>query len=337
LGNKIDYMNGQSTNKGGFVNVPGGAQVLFSTTGVVNAYRHADWLGSKRLSTGTGRGVNTDVAYAPYGERYANSVGTIFNFTGMDNDTKSDLYDFPAREYHPTQGRWVSPDPTFGDLTNPQTFNKYAYVGGNPLAATDPTGLWVDTPGTNVDISHIFFDKENAYFFGWFSAANQGGGTGQYLSYFRGSLRSWGGYSSLPGSHSEIEDSEARYLAMLADTLGDNKQKPKPQQSQSICSFVLCFNDKAPQSQPGDDQQQQQQQQTQGQPQPSSAGAPWPANSPAQQAEICQYWSYTNWVLRGGALFLTASGAGSEVGVPMLVINFASSILQSSWCGATHW
>jgi len=149
FGSKIDYMTGQSTNKGGFVNVPGGAQVLFSTTGVVSAYRHVDWLGSKRLATGTGRGVTLNVAYAPYGEQYANSVGTNFNFTGMDNDTKSDLFDFPAREYHPTQGRWISPDPAGLSAVNmydPQTWNRYAYVAGNPLNTVDPTGMFMATP-----------------------------------------------------------------------------------------------------------------------------------------------------------------------------------------------
>jgi RHS repeat-associated protein len=55
-----------------------------------------------------------------------------------------DLYDFLYREYHPVQGRWISPDPArLGtvDLTNPQTWNRYAYVINDPLALTDPLGL----------------------------------------------------------------------------------------------------------------------------------------------------------------------------------------------------
>jgi hypothetical protein len=42
-------------------------------------------------------------------------------------------------------GRFMSPDPMGGDLTNPQSLNKYAYVLNNPLTNTDPTGLYTCT------------------------------------------------------------------------------------------------------------------------------------------------------------------------------------------------
>ena len=51
---------------------------------------------------------------------------------------------FPARNYEITEGRWLTPDPAglaAVDLTNPQSWNRYAYVGNNPLAFTDPTGM----------------------------------------------------------------------------------------------------------------------------------------------------------------------------------------------------
>ena len=93
-------------------------------------------------------GLATRVAYAPFGETYASSGAPWLSFTGMDEDTEPNnpatLYDFPAREYG-IQGRWPSPDPAglaAVDPGNPQSWNRYAYVGNNPLAATDPTGLW---------------------------------------------------------------------------------------------------------------------------------------------------------------------------------------------------
>jgi len=44
------------------------------------------------------------------------------------------------------QGRWLAPDPAglaAVDLTNPQTWNRYAYVGNNPLSNMDPMGTTV--------------------------------------------------------------------------------------------------------------------------------------------------------------------------------------------------
>ena len=38
-------------------------------------------------------------------------------------------------------GRWLSPDPLAGDITNPQSLNRYAYVLNNPCNFLDPFGL----------------------------------------------------------------------------------------------------------------------------------------------------------------------------------------------------
>lgn len=61
----------------------------------------------------------------------------------QNQDTASNLYDFPAREYG-IQGRWPSPDPAgigAANLTDPQTWNRYGYVRNTPLIMTDPTGM----------------------------------------------------------------------------------------------------------------------------------------------------------------------------------------------------
>jgi RHS repeat-associated protein len=54
------------------------------------------------------------------------------------------LYDFTFREHSMSQGRWIRTDPAgfaAASLTNPQTWNRYAYVGNTPLNFIDPTGL----------------------------------------------------------------------------------------------------------------------------------------------------------------------------------------------------
>ena len=45
------------------------------------------------------------------------------------------------RYYPPNLGRWLSPDPLGGDVTNPQSLNRYAYVLNNPTTFIDPLGL----------------------------------------------------------------------------------------------------------------------------------------------------------------------------------------------------
>jgi RHS repeat-associated protein len=56
-------------------------------------------------------------------------------------DTATDGYVPPFRYYVPEQGRWLTPDPLAGDVTNPQSLNRYAYVRNNPTTLIDPLGL----------------------------------------------------------------------------------------------------------------------------------------------------------------------------------------------------
>ncbi len=47
--------------------------------------------------------------------------------------------------YEPTTGRFSTLDPFFGNLNNPQSFHKYAYVHGDPVNNIDPTGMYTTT------------------------------------------------------------------------------------------------------------------------------------------------------------------------------------------------
>ncbi len=148
-GMKLALMNGQ-TLVNAFVKLPGGARAVYNPLSGLAYYRHPDHLGSSRLATKPDRTKYYDVSYAPYGEDY-NGSGTTpdLAFTDQNQDTvkngwSTNLYDFMFREYRTTHGRWTSPDPAglgVADPTNPQTWNRYAYVGNNPLSAIDPLGL----------------------------------------------------------------------------------------------------------------------------------------------------------------------------------------------------
>jgi RHS repeat-associated protein len=65
-----------------------------------------------------------------------------YNFASLDYyDTSTTTALAPFRVFSPNIGRWHSPDPLGGDVTNPQSLNRYAYVMSNPTTNTDPTGL----------------------------------------------------------------------------------------------------------------------------------------------------------------------------------------------------
>jgi RHS repeat-associated protein len=140
LGKKLATMNAQTLLKA-FVPLPG-AQAVYTSAGLAY-YRHADHLGSSRLATTPSRTLYSSTADAPYGEPYTQAGTTDLSFTGQDQDMVPGIHDFLLRKYAPVQGRWLSPDPAgLGavDPSNPQSWNRYAYVLNNPLALVDPLG-----------------------------------------------------------------------------------------------------------------------------------------------------------------------------------------------------
>ena len=139
---KTAIMNGQTVTKVWYP-MPGGGTVLASSTNWPH-YEHVDWLGSARLQTefsgtlgNSARTVDYDRSFAPYGEMYGSTGNDAYDldFTGdVKTMWSSGLLDTPNREYHPNQGRWISPDPA------PAGWNQYAYAT-NPNSFTDPLGL----------------------------------------------------------------------------------------------------------------------------------------------------------------------------------------------------
>jgi RHS repeat-associated protein len=65
-------------------------------------------------------------------------------FTGKERDAETGLDYFGARYLSSAQGRFTSPDPFQASAkpTDPQTWNRYAYVRGAPLVFVDVNGEW---------------------------------------------------------------------------------------------------------------------------------------------------------------------------------------------------
>jgi RHS repeat-associated protein len=143
---KLALMSGQSVTKA-FVLLPAGAAAVYTSGPTLSYFRHPDWLGSSRFASTPARTMYSDLGYAPFGETYAESGTPDRSFTGQNQDTMpgstTGLYDFAFRE-HNQYGRWISPDPLgmgAADPSDPQSWNRYAYVTNTPTGTTDPLGL----------------------------------------------------------------------------------------------------------------------------------------------------------------------------------------------------
>ena len=134
--------------------------------GTVTCYLSVDQVGSTRLVTDSTGAAVRRYDYLPYGQEipvagsgwrttsmgYAiGPDGFSIKYTGQYRDPETGLDYFNARYYSPAQGRFVSPDPgnAGANLGDSATWNGYAYVGGNPVNVTDPSGLgfWSDLGG----------------------------------------------------------------------------------------------------------------------------------------------------------------------------------------------
>ncbi len=157
-----------------------------------------DHLGSTRMvvdRSGSLAGVRRH-DFLPFGEELSAGVGirsaslgyggdsTRQKFTSKERDSETGLDYFGARYFSSAQGRFTSPDALLssGKQEDPQSWNRYSYVGNRPTIIIDPTGLawgyfsgnggswyqWFDDPddianngGSLVDInaggkSHIY-------------------------------------------------------------------------------------------------------------------------------------------------------------------------------------
>lgn len=81
--------------------------------------------------------------YDPYGVPYNNVInntqhweGARFRYTGQAVIREAQLYYYKARVYDPNFGRFLQTDP----VGSKDDLDLYAYVGGDPINKTDPTG-----------------------------------------------------------------------------------------------------------------------------------------------------------------------------------------------------
>lgn len=111
--------------------------------GVVDYY-HPDHLGSTSVVTTATGTLEQSLAYYPFGGTWVNTgtANVPYKYTGKELDASTGLYFYEARYYDPALGRFISADTIVPSPRDPQSLNRYSYVGNNPLRYTDPTGHW---------------------------------------------------------------------------------------------------------------------------------------------------------------------------------------------------
>ncbi len=72
---------------------------------------------------------------------------TDYRFTGQRQESDIKLYDYISRWYDYRRGRFVQADTIVPEPGNPQSLNRYSYVGNNPIRYSDPSGHAPQHPG----------------------------------------------------------------------------------------------------------------------------------------------------------------------------------------------
>jgi RHS repeat-associated protein len=137
-GGGILIENGGSLAQVGVLSpLPGGTQ-----GGVELVFHHSDHLSGASVDTDESGSVVALNDYYPFGDTRIESgeYENDYTYTGKERDEDTELLYYEARYYDSGIGRFISIDPWSGDITDPQSLNKYAYVRNNPLKYVDPEG-----------------------------------------------------------------------------------------------------------------------------------------------------------------------------------------------------
>ena len=156
--NLIESTNASGTEVASYTQTRKIDETLAEVGGGTTDYYQADGLGSvTSLSASSGTLANTYV-YDSFGN-LTNSTGTLrnpFQYTGREFDAETGIYEYRARYFDSSIGRFISEDP----IGFKGGIDFYAYVKNRPTRFVDPTGT---CPPTEPCAPPPFFDSVSAY------------------------------------------------------------------------------------------------------------------------------------------------------------------------------
>jgi RHS repeat-associated protein len=199
---------------------------------------HEDERGSIIATSNASGSVTAFNSYDSFGIPGSSNTGR-FQYTGQIWLPELGMYNFKARIYSPSLGRFLQADPIgFAD-----GMNVYAYVGNDPMNATDPSGLdtCVGGPYGGGGCQPRYPDNPRGYFdntgqFGYYYSDGAG------LLYFRGSSLDYNYFTGLGSSYTPDMAAAAQSGAGVIKASAGTA----PRGGQHVCTgnaYVLKGND----------------------------------------------------------------------------------------------
>jgi len=128
-------------------------------------FYHLDHLDTPQVKTDESGAVVWQADYMPFGgvNVTVDAVENNFRFQGQYYDQETGLHYNYHRDYDPTSGRYLTPDP----IGLAAGIDLYSYSENNPINLIDPMGL-----------AGIAIDFGGSYITGWGGSSGEGGGAG---------------------------------------------------------------------------------------------------------------------------------------------------------------
>ncbi|MFC1440374.1 RHS repeat-associated core domain-containing protein [Streptacidiphilus sp. N1-10] len=133
--------NGTAVSGTRYYSEPNGLTIV--RQGTTETFQSTDPHGTATVAIDANTGTQTRRYLDPFGNPRGTAPTTWAGdkgFVGGIQDPATGLTNLGAREYQPTTGRFLNPDPQF-NTADPQSWNSYAYSDNQPPNLSDPTGL----------------------------------------------------------------------------------------------------------------------------------------------------------------------------------------------------